>query len=407
MFELSDLLASQGHEVIPFSMVHENNESSEYAKYFVSNIEYSNLINSGLSLGKYFKATGRLFFSYEAIYKIRKLIRATKPDIAHIHGVDHQLSPSILTELKRSGIPIVQTLHDYKLLCPNTIFFSGDEICEMCKGGRYYQVIIRKCKRQSLPASFTAGICMYFHKLIRIFEKNVDLFISPSQFLIEKFREHGLDIPITYLPNFINIDSFSPSYHQSDYFLYSGRLSYMKGLSTLIEAMKQVKSHRLLIAGDGDMKDEIEWVINKEKNPNIRLLGFLSTDELVPIIKNAAFTVIPSLNFENCPMVVLESFACGTSVLGSNLGGIPEFIHEGHNGMLFEPGNSRQLAGKINSLFDNLQKTSAMGHNGRQDIERWHNPHKYYRSLMSIYKDLVDRNHVGVATGDIGKVNIN
>lgn len=406
-FDLSDLLTSQGHEVIPFSMEHEKNIFSEYSQYFVSNIDYPSLINTDNSAGKYFKTTSRVLYSFEAKKKIRQLIEATRPDIAHIHGIDHQLSPSILDEIKRAGIPIVHTLHDYKLLCPNTVFTSRDEVCERCKGGNYYQVVIRRCKRQSFSASLLAGMAMYFHKMLQIFEKNVDVFISPSQYLMSKFHEHGLNVPIKYLPNFINIDLFSPSYQPSDYFLYYGRLNRIKGLSTLVEAMKYVKSPRLYIAGDGEMKEELERLINREKNTNITLLGHLDTNELIPFIQNAMFTVIPSKNLENCPMTILESFACGTPVLGSNLGGIPELIHDGHNGFLFEPGNIGQLVEKINSFTDDSQKTIAIGRNGHSQVEKFHNPKKYYQQIISIYEELVDRYKVAVTVDKSDTVGIN
>jgi len=400
-FDLSDLLTSQGHEVIPFSMEHEKNIFSEYSQYFVSNIDYPSLMNTDNTAGKYFKTTRRALYSSEAKQKIRQLIEATRPDIAHIHGIDHQLSPSILDEIKRFGIPIVQTLHDYKLLCPNTTFTSGHEVCERCKGGNYYQVVIRRCKRQSFSASFLAGMAMYFHKLLQIFEKNVDVFISPSKFLMNKFNEHDLNIPIVYLPNFINIERFSPSYQPSDYFLYYGRLNRIKGLSTLIEAMKYVKTPRLYVAGDGDMKEDLERLINQEKEINITLLGHLDTDELIPLIQDAMFTVIPSQNLENCPMAILESYACGTPVLGSNLGGISELIQDGHNGYLFEPGNVGQLVERINSFTSDSKNNIPMGRNGRNYVREFHNPNEYYKQINSIYNDLVDRYRVGI-TADEG-----
>lgn len=406
-FDLSDLLTSQGHEVIPFSMEHEKNIFSIYSPYFVSNIDYPSLMNTYNSAGKYFKTTSRVLYSFEAKQKIRQLIEATRPDIAHIHGIDHQLSPSILDEIKRSGIPIVHTLHDYKLLCPNTTFTSGDEVCESCKGGNYYQVVINKCKRKSISASLLAGMAMYFHKMLRIFEKNVDVFISPSKYMMNKFDEHGLNIPIVYLPNFINIDRFSPSYQASDYFLFYGRLDRIKGLPTLVEALKYVKSPRLFIAGDGEMREELEMNINQDKNTNITLLGHLDTNDLIPLIQDAMFTVIPSQNLENCPMAILESYACGTPVLGSDLGGIPELIQDSHNGYLFEPGNIGQLVERIHTFTSDSQNTTAMGLNGRSYVEEFHNPDKYYQQIISIYTELIDRYKAGISADESSTVGIN
>lgn len=407
MFDLMDLLKSKGHHVIPFSMHHEKNDPSAYNQYFLSNINYGELVNKKTGLRENLKAAGRVLYSLEAKKQIRKLIEESKPDIAHLHGIDHQLSPSILDEIKRSGIPIIQTLHDFKLLCPNTLFISGDQICENCKGGKYYQVVLQKCKRQSLSASFLAGLSTYFHKFLKIFERNVDVFISPSQFLINKFHEHGTHIPIKYIPNFINSDRFYPIDQPSNYFLYYGRLSRIKGLSTLIEAVKRETSLHLYIAGEGEMKEELENLIKEEKISNITLLGHLNTIELIPWIQKAMFTVIPSQNLENCPMVILESFACGTPVLGSNLGGIPELIQDGDSGMLFEPGNFEQLSAQIRDLSKNPQKAIAMGRKGRQRIEVWHDQEKYYQKISTIYKDLVDRYRAGIPSDESSTVGIN
>lgn len=162
--------------------------------------------------------------------KIERLIKDLRPDIAHIHGIAHETSPSILPVLKQADYPIVQTLHDYKLLCPNTNFTNRLGVCEACKGHRYYNVVRYRCKHESLAASLLAGIEMYTHKLLQIYENNVDLFITPSQFLKNKVHEYGIRNPVVQLPNFIDVEKIQPYSNPENYFVYCGRLVALKGI---------------------------------------------------------------------------------------------------------------------------------------------------------------------------------
>ncbi len=260
-FDLMTLLREKGHEVIPFSMSHEQNLSSDYSKYFVSHIDYPNLMNSDASMLTKLRAMGRLVHSREAAQQIDRLIRDTKPDIAHIHGIAHETSPSILPVIKRHNIPIVQTLHDYKLLCPNTSFVTNGEICERCKGRRYYNAVRYRCKRGSLAASMMATVEAYAHGTTRIYERNVDCFISPSEFLAQKVADFGIDNEVITIPNFIDIDNFRPVFAPEPYYVFSGRLVDVKGIRTLIEAAEKVRKGRLYVAGRGDLQDELETYV--------------------------------------------------------------------------------------------------------------------------------------------------
>jgi glycosyltransferase involved in cell wall biosynthesis len=389
VFDLSALLTAHGHDVIPFAMQHERNYSSEYNEYFVSAVDYPSKLRISSSLQGQLSMLERVIYSREAKHKIARLIADTGPDIVHIHGIAHELSPSVLDAIKQAGIPIVQTLHDYKLLCPNTSFVSNGKVCERCKTHRYYQVMLHRCKRGSLLASVLAGVEMYVHKLLRIYEKNVDLFIAPSQFLQRKVREYGIKSPIEHLPNFINMERFQPCYEPDDYFIYVGRLIQVKGIHTLLEAMRQIQTSHLYIVGGGEMDAELRSFVQQHGLTNVSFLGHLDTEKLILVMQRAAFSVVPSEWYENYPMSVVESLACGTPVIGSRIGGIPEIIKDGHNGLLFEPGNAGQLAEKILDLLSNPQRTIMMGRQGRQQVQTVNHPEQHYKQTMQFYRRLV------------------
>jgi glycosyltransferase involved in cell wall biosynthesis len=390
VFDLSQLLRDHGHEVIPFAMADSRNKPSPYSEYFVSNIDFPSRLGNGSSMADKFGAVERTINSREAQQKIEQLIIDTKPEIAHVHGIAHEISPSILPVIKSAGIPVVQTLHDFKLICPNTSFISHGQVCERCKKHRYYNVVLNRCKRNSLAASFLAGLEMTIHKVLQIYEHNVDVFITPSQFLKDKLREYGINNQIVHLPNFLRLEHFTPCFETEDYFLYFGRLAPVKGVQTLLRAMNSVKTSKLYIVGAGELGGELQEYADDHNLDNVEFLGHFDLDELVSLIQRAAFTIMPSEGYDNYPMSVLESMACGTPVIGSRIGGIPEQIQDGYNGLLFEPGNAAQLAEKINYLLDNPQQATAFGRNGRRRVEEINAPEVHYRQTLALYESLLE-----------------
>ncbi len=388
-FDLTHLLESYGHEVIPFSMQHESNLPTPYSKYFTSFVDYPSLLKKKSGLSDYGMVMERVLFSRESYRNISELIEDTEPDIAHIHGIGSETSPSILPAIKKAGVPIVQTLHDYRLLCPQISFYSQGEVCEQCKVHRYYNTVRRRCKRGSLSASVMASLEISIHKMMGIYERNIDVFIAPSEFLLNKFKEFKFRGNLTHLPYLVDIQQFQPCYEPQNYFIYYGRLVDYKGVFTLLEAMKEIPDSTLMIAGSGDVEDEMKEFIAENQLDNVQMLGFVKTDQLIPLVQNAAFSIVPSEWYENYSMSVVESLGCGTPVVGSRIGGIPEQVVDGWNGMLFEPGNAKSLAEKIRYLLDNPQETRQMGRNARSRIEEINDPARHYESIMGIYGALL------------------
>jgi len=384
--KINKILEAKGHQTIPFSMQDERNEPTPYAKYFVSKVDF----NSSMSLRDKLRMIPRVIYFLEAKRKIEALIRKVKPDIAHLHNIAHQISPSVLHSLKKFDLPVIQTLHDYKLICPTYNMVARGRICERCKGHQYYQAVLRRCNKGSFSFSLLNCVEMYLHKFLRIYERNVDFFIAPSDFLRNKVIEFGINGgKIFHIPTFVDSREYSPQYNGDNYFVYFGRVSQEKGLSTLVEAMKTVRASKLLIIGEGELKNSLEGYTSQKSISDIKFLGHLSSERLKSVVRSSRFVVLPSEWYENCPASILEAFALGKPVIGSNIGGIPELIEDGVDGLLFEPGNSEELSEKIAYLISRPQLREQMGKNARKKVEEKYNPEVYYQSLMGIYQKLL------------------
>jgi glycosyltransferase involved in cell wall biosynthesis len=397
-FDVSRLLQQNGHTVIPFAMTHERNLGSDYARYFVAEISLERSANLRHPLGS-LKAAGKAIYSLEARRKLERLIRDEEPDLAYLHNIHHQISLSILPLLKRYDIPIVWRLHDYALSCPNSLFYSQGSVCEACAGGRYYQIVLRRCRRGSRAASLVACLGSYLDRWLRLADY-VDLFIAPSQFLKDKMVQHGLDSSrLIVQPNFVEpglFDRATPSSapqegepHAEGYLLFFGRLAREKGARTLIEAMAQVPGSQLMIAGDGPQRQDLENLAARVTGSRIQFSGHQPPESLRATLRRASLVVVPSEWYENCPYTILEAFAAARPVIASDIGGIPELVQDGQNGLLFEPGHAGELADCIRSLLGDSHLRRRLGWSARKKVEAWYSPESHYAGLMDILERLV------------------
>ncbi len=379
-FELSELLTSRGHEVIPFSMEGQSNFPTPYARHFVSHVA---LDGSG-SIAEKLTTAARVLYSFEAARKLKALLKETRPDIAHLHNIAHQLSPSIIRVLSGSGIPVVQTLHDYKLACPAYLLFARGAPCESCVSGSPANVVLKRCVHGSVLQSALSCVEMALHRAMHTFSK-VDAFLCPSKFLMQVMRRAGVpEGKLFHVPHFLNPASYEPRYESSGYFIYVGRLSEEKGLSVLLDAKRQVRGFRLVVAGEGDLLGSLRE--RADGNSGVSFTGFLPREQLAEVWRNAAFTVVPSLCHENFPYAVLESFAMGKPVVATRTGGIPELVKEGVNGLLVEPGDPRQLAQRIVRLASSPEDAARMGRAARKDVEQLYSVERHYANILSQYE---------------------
>ncbi len=392
LFSLKKLLEEKGHKVIVFSMNHPRNFNSDYSRYFVSYINYEEEMQH-IDISSSLRVLKRTIYSHEANNKIEALIRDEKPDIAHLQNIHHHITPSIFYPLKKYKVPIVWTLHDYTLICPNTSLLSHGRICEKCKKRKYYWPIISRCKKNSLSASTMAAIETAMHRIMKTNDL-VDVFIAPSEFLRKKVIEYGFkEEKIVHLNYFTDFDFHEEKETAGNYYLYVGRISEEKGLKTLIDAAVRVNSCMLKIAGGGpELEKMIIYANSKDKNRLIEFLGHKNREEIIELYKNCKFVVLPSEWYENYPYSVIEAFASGKPVIGSNIGGIRELIRDTERGLIFEKGNPEDLRAAINYLLNNLDITAEMGKNAKIFAEQTLGPEKHYRKLIKVYEQAISKN---------------
>lgn len=385
-FEVSKALRLYGHKVAYFSMINPNKQNSEWSKYFVSIITYEKL-----DIRRLPSILVRMFYSFEARKKISRLLDEFKPDIAHSHNIYHHISPSIIFEIKRRKIPIIQTLHDYHLIAPNYNLFHDNKICEITKPNIFYKALFHKCVKNSYFFSLAEVIEKYFHHWLGWERNYIDYFIAPSMFMRKKLIEYGLPKEkIIHLPHFIDSTKYKPNYEIGNYILYFGRLSPEKGIKYLIQVMKLLPKIKLIIAGRGSQEQELRMMNQELGNKNVEFVGFQEGARLKKLIAGSRFTILPSVWFENSPNSILESYACGKPVLGSRIGGIPEILHNMVNGIFFEPGNEDDLADKIDTLWNNPALCKKLGKNAREYVEKNFGPEEHYECLMDIYKKAIN-----------------
>lgn len=385
-FNLAEILRRHGHDVIFFSMKHPLNVPCEYEKYFVEYIDFVEM-NEKKNILNALRVLSRGIYFHQAKNRLKKLLEATKPDIAHLQSIHGHITPSILHELKSEGIPAVWTLHDYKLICPNTNLFSKGIICEACRGRHYFQCTLRKCKKNSRMASILVSLEATIHEYLNIFE-NVSYLISPSLFLINKFGEFGWQKNrFIHVPYCLSAVDFQSPDKDAGYALFLGRLESYKGITTLLRAASINTDINLKIVGAGSENKSLMKLVSDFQLKNVELTGYLHGDELQKIIKNCSFIVVPSEWYENYPYVIMEGMTAGKPVIASRIGGLPEMVDDGVTGFLFEPQNHRELGDKMKILFRDKLLREKMGRKGREKAAIDFDPDRHYEKIMQVYSD--------------------
>jgi len=385
--ELTHALEKAGHEVAVFSMAHPKNLPTPWSSYFVSRVSFNSHIP-----GNKLKIPGRVLYSVEAKNKFRRLLRDFQPDIIHIHNIYHHISPSILDAAREKNIPVVMHLHDYKLICPNHTLFTKGAYCEQCRPNKYRQCLKNRCVKDSLFGSALIALEMYLHhSIMKIYEKNIALFIAPSRFMKEaaiRFGQNKEKIKIIYNSYSSELKDKASAYPapQEDYLLYFGRLSQEKGIDTLIRAVA-LTDKKLKIAGSGSEEDNLKRLA-AELKASVEFLGFKENIDLKPLIIGAKAVIIPSVWAENMPLNLLEALSLGKIVLASRIGGLPEVIQEGINGLLFEPGNPDDLAKKIKEIdrLDGRALEEAIG-----NTVTLFTPEKNIAAVLAVYEKLTEK----------------
>jgi glycosyltransferase involved in cell wall biosynthesis len=391
LFDLMDLVRSHGHEAELFSMADTRGEPTRYDRFFVPHIAFKNRRGFLSQL----RGAGHAIYSIQARRCLRRMISAFHPDVAHVRNIYHHLSPSILWELKARGVPVICHINDFKLLCPSYNLVANGKACEACRGGKFRNVVTQNCYFGGRGAAAILAAEAYVQRWLRTYQKCVDRFVAPSQFVKEKLVQHRFpEKKITVIPHFQQICQQTTRPVADGPILYFGRLSREKGLDGLIRAMQRVPQLQLQIAGEGPERETLERLARSLPVPNVQFLGQLSGKDLDQAICNSRFTVMPSLAYETFGKSIVESFARARAVVASDLGSRRELIRPGENGLLFEPNNQQQIAETISFLAESPRLADAMGANGRKLVEEQHSPSQHYESMIQLYEELIQLKNV-------------
>jgi glycosyltransferase involved in cell wall biosynthesis len=317
--------------------------------------------------------------------ELTKMIKRIHPDIAHIHSVHPQISPSAYAACQEMGVPVVHTLHNYRYICPGGLLLRDGRPCEDCVGRFPVNGLLHRCYRQSITATGALVWMIGYNRWRGTFGNLVNRFIALTDFAASRLAAGGIPADrIEVKPNFLQdvpVRSQSPRTNA----VYVGRLSAEKGVKTLLSAWRSVKGVPLRIIGDGPLRAELEAMARPRKC-DVEFMGTLPKDGVLSTAGGALLQVVPSECYEGCPMALLEAFACGTPVVASRIGSLAEIVVDGETGLHFVPGDPVDLAGKVNALAENTELASRLGRNARETYLRKYSPGMNFKMLMGIYQ---------------------
>jgi glycosyltransferase involved in cell wall biosynthesis len=399
--DLVEILPGHGHPTAPFSMRHPRNQPTPFSRYFVSRVDYT---EEGGRFGALATAA-RTVYNRETRRRVRELVEQFRPDVAHLHNVHHQLSGSLFEVLDELGVPAVQTLHDFQWVCPVYTFLREGRICEECGHGRTFPGVRHRCQGGSLARSVVAALAVKVGWWRR-WEGMVARFLAPSRFLAGKVVEHGLPagkvVPLNYC---LRLEGYRPGGERGRHALYAGRLSAEKGVETLLKAAARVPGLSLRIAGTGPLEPDLRQLADTLLPGRTDFLGHLHAAALREELARAAFAVVPSEWYENQPYAVLEAFAMGTPVLGSDLGGIPELVRPGETGQLFPAGSVGGLAEAL-AVMQGRGDLVELGRAAREWVATRFDPDRHAEALVALYTEVLaeprGRESAGEEEGAVG-----
>jgi len=347
--------------------------------YFRSSAEIS---GNKLGMAKAF-FTG--IYNVSSKQQVRHLIRTQKPDIVHIHNVFPLISPSVLGECRRAGVPIVMTVHNYRLVCPNGLHMTKGVVCERCNNGREWNCVINRCEG-SLLKSTGYAIRNAVARKMKLFHRNVTLYAALTDFQKSKLVRAGFPADrISVLPNMIH--STTPASEElGNWVGYVGRVSREKGIETLLAAAAKLPHIEFRIAG---AYDRMSHLLDGAPE-NVKFVGHLNSEELPSFYRRSRMIVLCSTWFEGFPTVITEAKMHGKPVICSRIGGLPEIVDDGRTGLLFTPGNEHELAEHIQTLWSDPRRCMEMGASGREKAIREYSADRYYQRLVHIYERAIE-----------------
>jgi glycosyltransferase involved in cell wall biosynthesis len=396
LFNIMDTLKKNGHQVIPFSVKHNDNFPSEYENYFLDPIGTGSEIY-GYEYKKNFKtifqAISRVIYSFKAKRQFEKLLEDTKPDLVYILQFQNKISCSVIDAAYKKKIPIVQRISDFGHICIDNILYRYDKktVCEACLTGSKLNAIKYKCANDSYINSAIKVLALKVHDYLKIREK-ISSFIFPSNFTAFKFQEFGIPKEkINHIPTFFNeLNNNENLIYYNDYFLYVGRVDPDKGLLALVKAFVNTPYKLTIIGFSIEGYDDFLKKYLKDKNHNITFTGKLEFSEISKYLETCLCTVCPSEWYDNMPNAVLESFAFKKAVIASKIGSLQDLITNKKTGLHFETGNVEDLRQRISYMFSNKEEAKQMGENAYNELISKYSVTNHYKQLMNVFNSAID-----------------
>jgi glycosyltransferase involved in cell wall biosynthesis len=324
-------------------------------------------------------------WSFRSEAAIGSIVRQSNPSVAHFHNTFPLISPSAYHAAQQRGVPVVQTLHNYRLLCPSATLSRNGAVCEDCLQRRSFLPALRHaCYRGSRSATAAVATMLTIHRSVGTWRNSVDLYIALSEFSRNKLVEGGLPADrIVVKRNFVSPDP-EMGEGRGDYALFVGRLSPEKGIAVLASAWKKFPDIPLVVVGDGP-------AANTEWPENVTWLGRLPSERVFALMKDARVLVFPSIGYESAPMTILEAFACGLPVIASNVGPLPEIVDDHRTGLLFRPGDADDLVQKVRWAFAHPEHLLEMRMAARREYETKYTAEIGYKALIDVYEMAIER----------------
>jgi len=328
----------------------------------------------------------RTLWAKDSARAIQDILKRERPDAVHFHNTFMLISPSAYYACREADVPVVQTLHNYRFLCPTATFFRNGRFCEDCLSKTLpWPGVLHGCYRHSRGQTAVVALMLSVHRWLKTWKEKVDIYIALTEFSRQKFIEGGLPAQkIVVKPNFVYPDPGTRE-NAGDYGLFVGRLSEEKGIHTLLKAWGNLRSIPLKVIGDGPLMDEMVSFIKKSELQAIDLIGKRCHQAVVTLMKGARFLVFPSEWYEGFPMTLVEAFACGLPVIASRLGAMSEVIEDGRTGLHFNSGDHDDLAAKVAWLWSHPTEAEKMGREARAEFEAKYTAERNYQMLMEIY----------------------
>ncbi len=383
LFDLIHQMDNRGHETALFSMQHGRTPAFTGRSYRIPHLDFKDPTAGFL---KKVKMAAHALYSPSARRAMRSCLADFSPDLAHVRGIYHHLSPSILWELKRQRVPVLYHLNDFKILCPTYNFVADARPCELCSHGGFHHAATKGCYAGPRSSAVVLAAEAYLHKWFRTYERCVDMFLAPSEFVRNKLVASGFPAQrIEVLPHFQALPSDEQLSTDEGYLLYFGRLSPEKGVYELLRAMVRLPHTPLVIAGDGPERPRLEALAQELNLNQVLFAGMVHGEELQKLIAGCSFSVFPSHAYETLGKSILESYAWGRPVIASDLGSRRELVQHGVTGLLYADGDREQLAHSIGFLFDRPDLIEKMGAAARSRVKANHDPDHHMEKLLELY----------------------